>query len=258
MNEVIDLRKPGYSPLDIARGSIAGSSPFGAFGRKTTSSAADTGLLWADGDWSIPDQVDGEQISIVSTSAEDSLTGTGIRTLHIHYLDNNLVDQDEVIELNGTTPVLTNATNIRFIQCAHLVTAGTTKASVGIITFKNLDGTKIYNQMDAETVRCSSSLRMVPSGKQAVIVGLVGSSVSGTAAASSQIGIAVSYFEGYDYTTQEILIPIASIGVQDTGMSYTLPIPHIAPEGTLIGMLCKTDKGAVMTGDWFGWLENAN
>lgn len=244
--------------LDIARGKVQGSQSFGAYGKKVTAGSSATSLLWANGTWDIPDQTTGEQISIVSTSPEDGVGGTGIRSIHLHYLDANLQDQNEEVTLNGTTPVLTNATNIRFIQCGHLDTFGSTKAAVGTITFKNVAATQTFNQIDAGEARCSSSARMVPAGKRCVVMGLVGSSISGTAAASSLINIAVTYFADHDYTLDTVLIPIGTIGVQDTSEAYTLPIPHIAPEGTIVAMTCSTDKAAIITGDWFGWIEDAN
>lgn len=242
--------------LEIARGDVDGSQSFGAYGKKVTAGAEATNLLWANGAWYIPNQTVGEQIRIVSTSAEDGIAGTGIRSVHVHYLDANLDIQSEEVVLNGTTPVLTVATNIRFIECGHIDTFGSTKKSVGTITFTNLANTKTYNQIDTLETRCSSSLRMIPRGKRGVIVGLVGSSISGTASAGTLVSIGVSYFQGHDYTADEILIPTGTVGIQDSAVPYNLPIPLIIPEGTLVGMLCSTDKAATITGDWFGWIED--
>ena len=254
-----DSRVYGFTTdvaLEIARGRCGGAEPFGAYGRIETSGGVTNNLLWANGTWYIPSS-SGEQISVVSTSANDTDGGTGANTIHIHYLDDELVPQIETLTMNGLTPVLTIATNIRFIQCSHLATFGTLKAAAGNILFQNIALTKLYNEIGATQIRCSSSLRMVPKNKRAVVVGLVGSSISGTAAARAEISMAVSYFLDTDYTQDEMIIPIASIGAQDMGLAYTLPIPHIAPEGTLVGMKVTTDKAAIITGDWFGWLEDA-
>lgn len=249
INQTTDLS------INIARGKITGSEPFGAYGKRITSGSITTSLLWADGQWSIP-SASGEQVRVVSTSSQDSASGTGIQSLNINYLDENLVSRTEQITLNGTTPVLTNATNIRFVQIAYISSVGSTKAAVGTIKFTNIANTKTYNQISPLELRCSSTLRMIPKGKQAVILGLVGSSISGSSASKTLINLGVSYFAGYDYTSSEILLPIGTVGVQDDSVTYNLPIPHIAPEGTLIGMTCSTDKGATIAGDWFGWLEN--
>lgn len=259
-NEVegwIPKRSTIEQSLSISRGDITGASPFGAYGKKVTAGAESTSMLWANGIWTLPNQTTGEQFRIVSSSANDTALGTGIRSLHLHYLDNELNPMEEGGTLsNGTTPVLTVATNIRFLQCAHVQTIGSLKQAAGTIAFTNLANTKTYNELDAGELRCSSSLRMVPKGKRAVVYGLIGGSISGSAQASTQINIATSYFGGHDYTSLEILVPIGTVGVQDNSVTYNMPIPLTAPEGTLIGMTCSTTKAATIIGDWFGWLED--
>ena len=243
------------SSIDIARGLVAGSQPFGAYGKLVTSVAVDNNVLWANGIWSIPPAI-GTQISVASTSAEDGVGGTGIRSLHLHYLDVNLEIQTEIITTNGTTPVLSVATDMRFIQCSHINTYGSTKAAVGDIIFSDAVTTDAYNQIDALSNRCSSSMRMVPKGKRGVIMGAVGSCISGTAAAGGFISLVSSYFAGHDYTEDTILIPFSSIGLQDGSQAVNLPIPLTVPEGAVVGMICSVDKAATLTGDWFGWLED--
>jgi len=246
------------STVDIARGNISGSTPFGAYGKIVTTGAVTNRLLWADGDWTIPNQTTGEQISIQSTNAADGIGGTGIRSIHLIALDENLTPYSETIDLNGTNSVLTTATNIRFIQCGHIGEFGSTKAAVGTITFENVDLNKTFNQIDALENRCSSSARMIPKGKRAIISGLVGSSISGTAAASSIVAIASTVFADHDYTNDAILIPFGSIGVQDGAVAFTLPVPAVFYEGSIVGMTVSTDKAATVTGNWYGWIEDDN
>jgi len=253
----IPKRSTTNHAVSIARGDIEGSQPFGAYGKLVTSGSVTNQVLWADGDWSAPPAT-GVQVSVVSTSAEDGVDGTGIRSLHVHYLDIDLNPQIEIIILNGLTPVLSTATNIRFIQCAHLETYGSAKVAIGIITFKDSETEAIYNQIDPTENRCSSSARMVPIGKRAVVTGMVGSSISGTASTSSSISIASSFFYDIDYTADSILIPFGSVGIQDGSETFNMPIPAIFPEGSVVAMICATDKSAIITGGWFGWLENAN
>jgi len=244
-------------PLEIARGNIGGSQPFGAFGRITTSSEVTNHLVWANGIWEAPPAT-GIQLSVVSDDDEDGVGGTGIRSLHVHYLDTDLKPHTEIVTLDGTTPVLTQAEDIRFLQCAHLNTYGSSKAAVGIIVFTNIAETQTYNQIDALENRCSSSARMVPAGKRAIIYGMVGSSVSGTAAVSTTLSVASSFFYDIDYTADSILIQFGSVGLQDGSEAFNLPIPGVFPEGSIVAMICSTNKNSVatITGDWFGWLED--
>lgn len=243
--------------LDVARGNVVGSESFSSYGKKVTGGSISTSMLWADGDFSIPLSA-GQQLSIKSTSIEDGVGGLGIRSIHLHYLDNTLTPQVEEVVLNGTTEVLTVATNIRFLQCAHISAYGDSKVAVGNITFKNIAKTETYNQINAGELRCTSSARMIPAGKRAIIYGIFASSVSGTASTSSIVNLAVTYFAGHDYTADTIFMPIGSIGVQDGASTYTLPIPYVAPEGTIVCMTCSTDKAATIIGGFFGFLENAS
>lgn len=249
-------RKADTLALAIARGNVKGSQSFGAYGKRATAGVTPEGLLWANGDWSIPDSA-GEVISIQSTSVEDSASGTGIQKLHVHYLDPDLVLRSEEVTLNGTTSVLTAAA-MRFVECSHISAVGSTKAAVGTITFTNVAKTAIYNELDPAEVRCTSSLRMVPKNKRAVIKGLTGSSISTTADASAIISIGTSYFSGHDFTDESVLIPLDSIGIQNSSETIVLPVPIVVPQGTLIGMLCSTNKAATVSGSWFGWLEDNN
>lgn len=238
--------------LAIARGQIPGAVGVSAFGSKTTT-GADSGVLWPNGAFVFP-AASGVQLSLVSTSAQDGVGGTGIRSLDIHYLDANLAEQTETVVMNGLTPVLTVATNIRFIQCMHGVTFGSTGAAVGNISATN--GTNTHSYIAAGRVRCSSTVRMVPAGKRMIVTSFYGGSVSGTAAASTIIRLATPTFDGHDYTTSNIFMPLASGAFQDNSGGITIPSPLAFTEGQSLGMTFTTDKAATIVGTWFGWFEN--
>lgn len=237
---------------DVARGGVVGAYPYGSYGEKTTV-GADSGLLWPNGAFSFPSS-SGVQVSFVSTSASDDAAGTGIRTLDMHYLDTNLVERVESIVLDGVTPVLSVATNVRFIQCLHAVTFGSGKAAAGVISASN--GAATYSQINTGAVRCSSSLRMVPAGKRLVITSMYAGSVSGTAAAKTTVRLATPNFDGHDYTTSSIFFPLFAGTFQDNSSGLTIPCPLAFTEGQSIGMTFECDKAATVVGSWFGWMEN--
>lgn len=240
---------------EIARGNVAGAAPFASYGRYAAAGPITNHIIWPDGTFNIPAPA-GVQMSISSTSASDGVGGTGLRTLHLHYLDANLNPQEEIITLNGITPVLTVATDIRFIQCLHTLSAGSLKSAAGVISASN--SAIVYAQIETGGRRCASSARMVPKGKKLFVKGAVGGSVSGTAAAGAQIKISSTYFEGHDLTSDLIFQPFGSIGLQDGSNAYTFPIPAGPyPEGSIVAMEVTVDKAAIITGDWFGWLEDA-
>lgn len=92
----------------------------------------------------------GQQMAVVSTSANDTLAGTGARRLKIEYLDENSTMQFEVVNLNGLTPVLTTATNIAFINNIFVVEPGSVSgAANGIITvYEPGTPTTVYDQIE--------------------------------------------------------------------------------------------------------------
>lgn len=91
----------------------------------------------------------GIQLRIVSDSANDTSNGTGIRTLRIVYLDVNYDIQNEIIIMNGLTPVNTIATNIQRIYWMSTITAGANGVAVGNISLQNLAGTITYEYIKA-------------------------------------------------------------------------------------------------------------
>lgn len=244
---------PNESAVNISRGRVSGSTPFYGYGEKTTA-GADSGVLWPNGAFVFPAAA-GVQMSIVSTSANDTAAGTGIQTLDIHYLDANLAEQVETVTMNGTTPVLTVATNIRFIQCMHMATFGSGAAAAGNISATN--GGNTHSYVAAGDVRCTSSVRMVPTGKRLIVHDVFAGSSSGTAGASVIIRAATPTFAGHDFTTSSVFIPMASAAYQDnsSGLSFTCPLVFTA--GQSFGLIFETDKAATVVGSWFGWLENA-
>ena len=240
--------------IEISRGGVANAKPMGSFGERAALAGESNRVIWPNGVFSLP-AATGVQMTIVSTSANDDVdAGTGIRTIEMHYLDANLAERHEVIELQGLTSVLTDAIDIRFIQCMHVQTYGAVPATAaGNITAKNAGIT--YSQISAGDLRCTSSARMVPADRYLFVAGAIGSAVSGTAAAKAQIRIAATELDEHQYLDPFILIPFGTIGVQDLSEAYTFPVPLRFSPGTVVAMTVTTDKDANVSGSWFGWLE---
>ncbi len=88
----------------------------------------------------------GEILRLVSTSASDSASGTGVRTVLVHGIDINNKSVGETIALNGTTPVNTVNTFIR-ADALFAMTVGSNGFAVGTITLTNPAGTLTYGNM---------------------------------------------------------------------------------------------------------------
>ena len=246
------------SPIEIARGKVPGTSGFGAFGKLVTGGAVSKSIVWPNGTFTFPDQTTGEDISFVSTSAEDAVGGTGVSIVEVHYLDINLNEQHKEITMTGITPVTGQLSGCRFIQCMHISTVGSSFSAVGKISaYRATDDTVEFSLISPDNERCTSSMRMVPGGKVAYVAGAVGSSVSGTSASTADIELWATELDAHQYLDPFIQFPHGSIGAQDNGIGHNFPIPMRFSAGTIIGMRTTTDKAATVSGDWFGWLENA-
>ena len=239
---------------DIARGKVPGAYPFGGYGERVANSSETNRVIWPNGVFTLPVST-GVQMSIVSTSADDDIAGTYTRKLEIHYIDSNGDEQHELIEMDGITPVLTTAVDIRFINCMHIHEVGDNSSAAGTITASN--GGVTYAEISAGNVRCTSSMRMIPAGKVCYVAGAVAGAVSGTSAAKVIVKVVASELDAHQYIDPLILIPYGGVAVQDVSEAYNFPIPLKFSAGSVVGLILTTDKAATVTGSWFGWVEDA-
>lgn len=239
---------------EVARGNIEGARPFSAYGKLVTSGAVTAQVIWPNGVWDVPPRA-GIQPFLVSDDAEDTdTTGTGIHSVEVHYLDTNYKEKAETVQLNGLTPVQMIADDLIFVQCLHMVTYGSDKKAVGNISL--YVGGQNYAYIDSGANRCASSARMVPAGKRLLIMGAVGSSTSGTASSSTNLWIGTTFFEGHNFSEDGVLMPLTNAGFQDNGMTFRLPVPIALYEGDIAAIVATCDKGAIISGSWFGIIEN--
>lgn len=256
--KLIDNKDATYSYVNrdynslVALGNFSNKSVLNAYGKLTTTGAVTNHIIWEDGDLYIPTA--NTQPSIVSTSANDTVGGTGMNSVHVHYLDGNFTDADEVVDLNGTNPVQMIATDVRFIQCMHLEQVGSLKSAAGDISAYDTNGTLSYIKTGA--VRCSSASRMVPAGKTLLVKFIVASSTSATADTTTNVSIGSTYFEGHSYKTENIIIPQANLGYQNNSFGAELGIPFIVPEKEVFSATTTSNKAGTISLTWMGILED--
>lgn len=110
----------------------------------------------------------GTRLQIVSTNANDTVAGSGLRKLTISYLDSNLDRQTETLSLNGTTPVLTTATNIRYIDEWQTTDRG--GATAGTVTLKTYPDNVTLLTLNSTSFDVSThGTHFVPRNKTAII-----------------------------------------------------------------------------------------
>jgi hypothetical protein len=231
----------------IMRGLIDGASSFSSNGDYVASGAITDFPVHEAGAVNI--SLAGAQMSFVSSSADDSASGTGLRTLAVGYIEHStLTAKTEIVAMNGNTPVLSVATNIRFINSLTMLSAGSGGKNAGAITATN--GGLTYGAISIGHRVQASSYRMVPADKIFVPRLIIASSNSGTAAAQ-----AIFHIVGWS-SSLPFWIPSNAVGCQDGPIIIPLHGRSI-PAGSIIGVEATTDKAAHVTASIIGHLENA-
>jgi len=226
---------------DIARGAVPGAKPFAAFGENITTGSVAESILWETGmpaALTVPNAV---QMSFASSD-------TDTRRLKLVYLDTDLLERVETVTLNGTTPVPTVATGIRFINNLYSLDGGAART----VTVSN--GGTTYARLNSGEVQFNQAMYRVPAGRRLMLTSLYGGATSGSSAARVVIKAEVSFFNGDSFGAQGILHPVGGIAIQDNATTLSFG-PFPVPAGEIVALTFKCDKAADVVGGFFGWTE---
>lgn len=242
-------------PLDIARGKIAGARQAQIEGYAGSTivglhDVSDLGVLTIP----IP-SLAGESMTIVSTSANDTVLGTGARTVIIEYIEPITEDLKWIqVELNGTTPVLVPVT-IAFVSDFYVNSCATINGtSLGDIKiYKTGTPATVYNIIKAQRNKSASSLRYVPKNKVLYITSFTVS--SSTKAISVRLRATQA---------DTLSIPISNFIFRSVAIMADSPItiPFDPPIAILGGNYIKASSivpsgssGAMLATGLNGWIE---
>ena len=126
----------------------------------------------------------GQTLYLVSTSANDSSVGTGIRTVDVIYLDASGNEQEfgDVV-LNGTTPVSLGS-GVTAIQVMYAKTAGSGVVAAGNISVTSTNGAATvattFDRITAGLGRSLSGRYKIPNGYTGYIKGWGGDKIGNT------------------------------------------------------------------------------
>jgi hypothetical protein len=239
----------------IAKGDIPGHEAFKASGAREAVAVITNGSdLWYGAATTQPYPVDaGEQLAVASTSALDGVAGTGILTLNIHYLDETGAEGEEVVTMNGITPVLLTETNVRFVQSIHARTVGTNGVAVGDVTiFLNGTPTRVYNVVKAGGNMALSSMAMVPLGKTFYLSGGFATAVDKAA----NIRLRITSDRGI--LRPGVFLFHGSWFLHDSALAFSMDFPIPCPARTKIKLSAYVPAGkagADVSGGFEGWFE---
>jgi hypothetical protein len=230
---------------DVARGIVPGSEPYSVFGERLLANASKDVVITENGmptTLIVPQSI---QLSVVSSSASD----TGL--VAIRYLDGGLVSRNERLQLNGTTPVLTQATDIRAVNNVYYVDGA---GVVGNVSGTN--GGVTYFRLNIGDIQFNTSMQRVPARKRLMINGLYGGSVSGSSASRIVLKLQTSFINGDSFANLGLLHPVAAIALQDSSATLGGFGPFPIPAGEWVGFTASCDKAADVVAGLFGWIED--
>lgn len=240
----------------IGLGNVENHSHFGGKGRRdtlaTTAGGDDISDL-ASVSIPFPNQA-GEQMTIVSDSVNDTASGSGARTVKVHYLDASGNYTHEFVTLNGTTPVNTVATNIRFVQEFTVQTLASFGGSnAGNITiYSTATPANIFCRILAGNNISLSSARMVPNGHDFWLTNIT---VSATASKAISVRLTATCDHAGIYT-EGVFQFNEIVECQDFGMPIHLRIPRKIPSLSIIkGKAVSTQAGGSVAISYDGWIE---
>lgn len=231
--------------------------------RANISAATNGDDIWSGTATTIPIPASaGEQMTVASTSASDTLLGTGGRKVEIHYIDANGLSLSEIINMSGTTPVNTVATNIRFINEFYIEDTGSSGAAVGTISiYKTGAAATVYSVINAGHFKTANSSRMVPAGKVCLIDGFIPSGGAAAGGKSAQVSLRATAHHGIllPVSPTPIFHKMATAFIYNSAVPIALHIPiDIVPALAVIKCTAWTASGgADVAADWYGRLVSA-
>lgn len=198
----------------------------------------------------------GQQMKVVSTSANDAAAGTGARSVAIEYLDSNYVMREETITLNGVTPVNTVATDIFRVNMMHVLTVGSGLVSAGNISLTNTAGSVTYDIVTAGNNITKSGVYTVPAGFTGYISHWQASSGS-SGNHFCPIEILATCHNGV--RIPDVMCTQDIMGTQNNGVSINFPTPIPIPEKVDVrirGISDNAAAGVVAVAAIMGWFDD--
>jgi len=195
----------------------------------------------------------GEQMTVVSEdNADNGATATGVLTLRLHYLDDTGAEQTEDITMNGTTPVNTIATDIRFVNDMHTLTVGANGVSEGNIAVYQQGGSianDLYQMIAAGGNKSLVPHRMVPLGKTLYLQAWHATEAQGKRAA---FRIRSTDHNGNLFSGVFCFKGVAYLNAQASG---PLPLDAVVPALSIVKVSHWTDvAGTEGSCAWWGYL----
>jgi hypothetical protein len=159
--------RPTSFETEVALGRRQGSVQWTKFGYNTDVDTASAEIIAEFGGTFNP-MTTARTLSFVSTSSSDTLAGTGARQLVVYGVDQNRDAQTVVVDMNGTTPVVTTSQWLGVNRVA-IYTSGSASSNVGKITATATTDLTIQATMPTGEGTSQQALYFTPRNTQALV-----------------------------------------------------------------------------------------
>jgi len=230
-------RQGAFEPfeLQVSRGQIQGHRSVIVFGFNPDVDTTQVSV------WPLPSLItfpaSALQMTVSSTSANDTSAGTGARTVIVQGLDANYNEVTETVTMNGQTAVTMTASLLR-VNYAYVATAGSANSAVGDIYIGTGTVTAgvpatTYDIIKIDYNNTTTGSYTIPAGYTAYVT--QGLFSAGQAGGSNQVqGRLLS--RGTDNIRRTAAITSLNNGVADYVFEYPLAVPEKTTlEATAIG-----------------------
>lgn len=184
------------------------------------------------------------QRSIKSSSANDTSAGTGARQVLLTYLTAAFEQKTELLTLNGTTAVVTVATDIAYIQSMVVASVGSGGGNAGTITFhSNTAGTGVtWGSIAISDNQTFWAHHYVPAGQTCYLLSVN----CGATVVAGQTNINV--ISPLDVsTTPQLQKGMTLVHAAVNSWSYDFKVPLIVPGPALIWLVERPTANTAST-----------
>jgi hypothetical protein len=277
--------------IGVAEGDIAGHSKFSKLGNAVTSGTAgnDIDIWYGNTAQNVPTA--GQTLWIASSSAGDTLAGTGVQKVKVGFLDATFTEKSIEFSLQGTTPVSStnetlvtptmNGTNIVStntnasvfrITSIRVSQVNGSKAALGNIIVGNSaivssGGTNIFSGLNAGQTRGRNAFYTVPAGKALYITSMsAGLGYTGNVVTpkTSTVILRGTYDDanetvttGTNITGTAFHMPYAEIQISNgfETREFELPIKFPAGADVKVSLVTGGETGTSVKTSLRGWVE---
>lgn len=239
--------------FDISEGNVSGHEAWSKIGFTPTMTTSENDLWSKAGIYTFPTV--STSMAVVSSSADDTLAGTGAQIVTIYYLDDTWTSKTSTVALSGLAYSTATPTNIYRINGFRVTSAGTGCKAAGNISLVDLTTKAItYGYITAGFTRARNSVYTVPANKTLYIVaGAVSYGYATNQTHYARISIKVTENEGV--RTPCIFYPAWETVVSNSSASTPEVIPFKVSEKVDLKVSGISTFTGTAVSYFEGWLE---